>query len=208
MPYDIAMDAVPTFTWIRWDDAGVIERVGPEAIVTSFWCVVVPVRAGSSFYRFRTRDGIEARFEIPRQRRSVVLGYVRTPLWFSATILAAPVVFAGRSWSLVPIVAALAGIAAVLTFVVGRLPPGERERRELLRRVSGIGAPPELMPAPMLDEIREGLADAWYRAEHRDWRDAILAGTASEVLVALADYYQVARLLARARANLINAEGN
>jgi hypothetical protein len=48
----------------------------------------------------------------------------------------------------------------------------------------------------------------WYRAEHGDWRDAILAGTASEVLVALADYYQVPRLLARARANLINAEGN
>ena len=208
MPYDMAMDAVPTFAWIGWDDAGAIERVGPEAIVTSFWCVVVPVRAGNSFYRFRTRDGIEARFEIPRQRRSVVLGYVRTPLWFSAAILAAPVVFAGRSWSLVPIVAALAGIAAVLTFLVGRLPPGERERRELLRRVSGIGAPPQLMPALMLDEIREGLADAWYRAEHTDWRDAIRAGMASEVLVALADYYQVPRLLARARANLINLEGN
>ena len=47
-----------------------------------------------------------------------------------------------------PIVAALAGIAAVLTFVVGRLPPEERERRELLRRVTGIGAPPELMREP------------------------------------------------------------
>jgi hypothetical protein len=204
----MAMDVVPTFAWIGWDDAGAIEQVGPEAIVTSFWCVVVPVRAGNSFYRFRTRDGIEARFEIPRQRRSVVLGYVRTPLWFSATILAAPVVFAGQWWSLVPIVAALAGIAAVLTFIVGRLSPGERERRELLRRVSGIGAPPELMPAPMLHEIREGLADAWHRAEHHDWRDAILVGTASEILVALADYYQVPRLIARARANLINAEGN
>jgi hypothetical protein len=208
MSYDMAMDAVPTFAWIGWDDAGAIECVGPEAIVTSFWCVVVPVWAGNSFYRFLTRDGVEARFEIPRQRRSVVLGYLRTPLWFSALILAAPVVFAGQLWSLVPIVAALAGAAAVLTFVVGRLPPGERERRELLRRVSGLGAPPELMPATMLDEIREGLADAWYRAEHRDWRDAILAGTASEVLVALADYYQVPRLLARARANVINAEGN
>lgn len=50
------MDAVPTFAWIGWDDAGTIDRVGPEAIVTSFWCVVVPVRAGNSFYRFRTRD--------------------------------------------------------------------------------------------------------------------------------------------------------
>ena len=208
MSYDTAMDAVPSFEWIGWSDAGAIERVGPEAIVTSFWCVVVPVWAGNSFYRFRTRDGIETRFEIARQRKSIVLGYARTPLWFSAIILAAPVIFAGRWWSLVPIVAALAGVAAVLTFVVGRLPPEERERRELLRRVAGVGAPPELMPAQILDEIREGLADAWYQAENRDWRDAIPAGMASEVLVALADYYQVPRLLARARANLISAEGN
>jgi len=208
MSYDVVMDDVPTFGWIRWDDAGAIEQVGPEAIVTSFWWVVVPVWAGNSFYRFRTRDGIEARFEIARQRRSVVLGYLRTPLWVSATILAAPVVFAGRWWWLVPIVAALAAIAAVLTFVVGRLSPGERERRELLRRVSGIGAPPELMPALMLHEIREDLADAWHRAEHGDWRDAILVGTASEILVALADYFQAPRLIARARENLINAEGN
>jgi hypothetical protein len=206
--YHTAMDAVPTFAWIGWSDAGAIERVGPEAIVTSFWCVVVPVWAGNSFYRFCTRDGVETRFEIARQRKSVVLGYVRTPLWFSAMILAAPVMFAGRWWSLVPIVAALAGVAAMLTFIVGRLPPEERERRELLRRVAGVGAPPELMPAQILDEIREGLAQAWYRAENRDWRDAIPVGVASEVLVALADYYQMPRLLARARANLINAEGN
>ncbi|HSS03092.1 MAG TPA: hypothetical protein VLM79_38785 [Kofleriaceae bacterium] len=133
---------------------------------------------------------------------------MRTPLWFTTTMLAAPAVFAGVALSLLPIAAALAAIAAVLTFVVGRLPPQERERRELLRRVSGIGAPPELMPAQMLDEMREDLADAWYRAEDRDWREAILAGAASEVLVALADYYQVPRLLARARANVITAEGN
>ena len=137
-----------------------------------------------------------------------MLGYLRTPLWLSATILAAPAVFTGRWWSLLPIAAALAGVAAVLTFVVGRLPPGERERRELLRRVSGIGAPPELMPAGIRNEVREGLADAWYQGEHIDWRDAILAGMAREVLVALADYYQVPRLLMRARTNLINAEGN
>ncbi|MGH9884352.1 MAG: hypothetical protein ACREBE_02415, partial [bacterium] len=66
----------------------------------------------------------------------------------------------------------------------------------------------ELMPAEMLDEMREDLADAWCRAEDRDWRDAIQAGAASEVLVALADHYQVPGLLSRARANLIAAEGN
>jgi hypothetical protein len=48
--------------------------------------------------------------------------------------------------------------------------------------------------------------DVFQRMEHR--RDAIRRGTPSEVLVALADYYQVPRLVIRARTNLINAEGN
>jgi hypothetical protein len=197
------IDTVPTFSWLGWDDAGTIERLGPEAIVTSFWWAVLPVRAGKSFYRYS--DG---RFEIPRCRRSVVLGYLRTPLWLAATIVAAPVLFASDRWELLPIGLALAAIAAVLTFAVGRLPRGERERRELLRRVAGIGAPPELMPAPMRAQLRDDLADAWWREYHVGWREAIHAGTASEVLVALAEYYQSPQLLIRARTNLIERGGN
>jgi hypothetical protein len=202
------MDGIPTFGWLRYDDAGAVERIGPESIVTSFWWVIMPVRAGKSFYRFRTREGNEHRFEIPRHRQSVVLGYLRTPLWFSALMAAAPAMFAGEWLLLLPVAAALAIAAAVLTFAVGRLSPGERARRELLRRVAGIGAPPELMPDDMLQQLREDLAHAWFREHRTEWRDAIRRGIASEVLVALADYYQVPRLLIRARTNLIDAEGN
>jgi len=195
-------------SWIGWDDAGAVERLGPEAIVTSFWRVVTPVRAGKSFYRFRTPQGEEVRFEIPRHRSSVVLGYLRTPLWLTALVLASPALLAGERWALLPLGLALAAVAAVLTFVVGRLSPGERERRELLRRVVGLGAPPELLPPAMREEMREGLADAWLHEHHIGWRDAILAGIASEALVALAEYYQAPQLLIRARTNVIAAEGN
>jgi len=202
------MDGVPTWSWIGWDDAGTVEKVGSESIVTSFWWIVMPVRAGKSFYRFRTREGAEARLEIPRYRRSVVLGYLRTPLWFAALVVAAPALMASRHWELLPIGLALGAIAAFLTFFAGRLSPGERDRRQLLHRVSGMGAPPELLPPALLAQIREALADAWFHEHHTDWRDAIRRGTPSEVLVALADYHQIPKLLIRARTNLIDAEGN
>ena len=202
------MDGVPGWGWIGWDDAGAVEKIGSESIVTSFWWIVMPVRAGKSFYRFRTREGTEGRFEIPRHRRSVVLGYLRTPLWFAALVAAAPALFAFQHWELLPIALVLGVTAALLTFVAGRLSPGERDRRQLLHRISGIGAPPELLPPTALAQIREDLADAWFHEHHTDWRDAIRGGTPSELLVALADYHQVPQLLIRARTNLINAEGN
>lgn len=176
--------------------------------MTTFWWVVIPIHASKSFYRFRTREGTEDRFEIPQHRQSVMLGYLRTPLWFAATILAAPALLAFQHWELVPIALALGALAAFLTFVAGRLSPGERDRRQLLHRVSGIGAPPELLPPAMREQIREALADAWFREHQTDWRDAIRRGMASEILVALAEYHQAPQLLIRARTNLINAEGN
>jgi hypothetical protein len=202
------MDGVPTWSWIGWDDAGTVEKLGSESIATSFWWIVIPVRAGKSFYRFRTREGTEGWFEIPRHRRSVVLGYLRTPLWLAAVMAAAPALMAFQHWELLPIALALGAIAAFLTFVAGRLSPGERDRRQLLHQVSGIGAPPELLPPSMLAQLREALADAWFHEHRSDWRDAIGRGTPSEVLVALADYHQQPQLLIRARTNLINAEGN
>lgn len=203
-----AMQEGRPLSWIGWADAGAVERLGPEAIVTSFWHVVMPLRAGKSFYRYRTFEGEAGRFEVPRHRQSVVLGYVRTPLWLAAIIFAAPALFGAERWALLPIGVALAAAAAALTFVAGRLSPGERERRALLRRVSGLGAPPELLPPSMRDEIREHIADAWFHERRIDWRGAIYRGDASEVLVALADYYQTPPLLIRARTNLIDAEGN
>jgi hypothetical protein len=64
------------------------------------------------------------------------------------------------------------------------------------------------LPDSIREDTREALADTWFRHHGIDWRTAIAAGTASEQLLALADYYQVPGLVDRARQNLYVAEGN
>jgi hypothetical protein len=195
--------------WIGWDEGGVVERNGDEAIETSFFWVVIPIRAGKSFYRYRNSEGEEAAIEIARHRGSVLAGSLRTPLWLAATIIAAPCVFAFERWGhLAPIAGALAALASAVTLGIGRLGRDERARPELLKRVVGVGVPPELLSEPMREETREAIADAWFREHLIDWRDAIAGGTASELLVALAEYYQLPGLADRARTNLYAAEGN
>jgi hypothetical protein len=202
-------DAFRSNSWIGWDEAGTVERVGDEAIETAFFCVVIPIRAGKSYYRYRTPDGADAAIEIRRHRGSVLAGFLRTPLWLAAAIVAAPCVFAYERWGhLAPIAVALAALATAVTLGIGRLGREERERRELLRRVVGVGVPPELLPDSIREDTREALADTWFRHHGIDWRTAIAAGTASEQLLALADYYQVPGLVDRARQNLYVAEGN
>jgi hypothetical protein len=205
------IDAVepPGFRAIGWVDAGLVEQMGSEAIVTEFFEVIVPVRAGKSFYRFRTRAGEFRRFEIPRHRRSVVLGFVRTPLWLATVVLLTPAfVDLARWWPFVLLGLAFGAVAAFATFRAGQLDGAERERRELLARVVGLGAPPELIPEDMLEEMRDDLADAWFHETQIEWRQAIHDRVASETLVALAEYHRSPQLLIRARTNLIDAEGN
>jgi hypothetical protein len=194
--------------WMGWEVAGYVDRLEREAIATEFFWIVLPVwpRRRSS-YLFRTAEGEPAHFEIPRDRRSLVLGYLRTPIWMTALIIGAGGV-ARISWPLLAISAVLGALAAYLTFRVGRLDLNERERRQLLRRVTGIGAPPELMPRMMREHARDELAESWFHERGVGWRSAITSGVASEVLVAIAEYDQAAKLAIRARTNLYDAEGN
>src|SRR5262245_9663372 len=144
--------------WIGWDEGGVVERIGDEAIETAFFWFVIPIRAGKSFYRYRTSEGATAAIEIQRYRRSVLAGFLRTPLWFATAIVGAPCVFAYEEWGhLVPIALVLAALATAVTLGIGRLDRDERARRELLRRVVGIGVPPELLPEARREETREAL---------------------------------------------------
>ncbi len=195
--------------WFGWSSAGHVERVDGEGIATEFFHVVIPVwpRAGSE-YRYRTREGEPAYLPIRRYRRSVVLGLLRTPTWLAAVILLAGGLTDRARWPLVPIAIALAALGGVLTFAFGRLDWEERDRRAMLRRVTGIGAPPALLPPAMRDAVRDELAAAWFDQHRTEWSDAIRAGIASEALIVLADYHDDARLLSAARANLIAAEGN
>lgn len=187
--------------WITSDDFGVIERVVDESIVTRFYCLGLPLWPRHSVYVTK-RDGAEQRIPIPLQRKSVVLGYLRKPLWFAAVVLGAPAIAApARWWWLGGPTLVLVAIAAVLTFVAGRLAPGERERRALLRRIVGIGAPPELLPPQLRAALRHEAEAAWRSCSDVPWQQAIARGEASEILIVLAEYDAEPELIERARAS-------
>jgi hypothetical protein len=196
--------------WIGWDDAGHVDRLGNESVATEFFHAVIPVwPSRTSIYKLVTPAGEETELQIPRDRRSVLLGLLRTPSWIAAMIVGLPPLFDYARWAyLLPFGLAIAAIAAWLTFVAGRLHHHERARRELLKRVSGMGVPPELLPEAMRTDLCEEIADRWFREFQTDWRDAIYAGVASEILVALAEYHRAPQLLIRARTNLIDRGGN
>jgi hypothetical protein len=192
--------------WLGWDTLGEVDRMESESIVTRFFCFVMPLWPSYSIYLTRSPDGEQRYIRIGRQRRSVVLGYLRFDLWLAAIVLAA----AGlsdleRFGSWLYLAAVFAGCAALLQFGAGRLADDERERRMLLRRVSGLGAPPELLPERLRHEIRDQLLDAWQAQSRELWHDAIASGVASELLVALADYHLRPALVERARRSMVES---
>ena len=189
--------------WLECEDYGAVDKLESEAIVTEFFTVLFPIWPSRSVYVYKTTEGEERRVQIPLDRRSVALGYARFLTWMTAVIFAAPAMADFDRFSfLLPFALALVGIASVLTFVLGRLDPAEADRRALLRRVAGIGAPPELLPLPFRMNMCEQLADAWYTQHRLGWREAIDRGMGHELLVALAEYYCEPILVTQARRNL------
>lgn len=199
-------DAVDSFSWIGPDDYGVVERLENEAIATCFYDAVIPVWPKYSVYVTHTPDGEERRIKIPLQARSVVLGYLRTPLWLASLIITLPGLVVPWRWGALIIPGlVLALVACVLTFFVGKLTDQERDRRSLLRRVVGFGAPPELLTESLRVEVTSNLELMWKtKSPHIDWIDAIEHGEASEILVALAEYHQEPELIEQAHANFAN----
>lgn len=190
-------------SWLECEDYGAVDRLESEAIVTEFFTAILPIWPSRSVYVYRTTDGEERRVPIPLDRRSVALGYARFMSWMAVVVFAAPALFAfDRFGFLLPFALALAAIASVVTFGLGRLDPAEADRRALLRRVAGIGAPPELLPLPFRMNMCEQLADTWYTQNRLGWREAIDRGMGHELLVALAEYHREPLLVIQARRNL------
>lgn len=204
------MQTLDGASWLPTEDFGEVDRLDTEAVVTSFYQVGIPLWPEHSAYVIRAADGSEQRIRIPLHTRSVVLGYLRAPLWMTTLILAIPAILMPTRWLPLLIPAAVLGaLAAVLTFAAGRLAEGELLRRSLLRRVVGFGAPPELLTAPLRAEISAQLELMWRtRSPRTGWVEAIDRGEPAEILVALAEYHQDGELLARAHANLANRVWN
>jgi hypothetical protein len=195
--------AAQSTSYFQTDDYGVVDKLESESIVTSFYRIILPVWPDHSAYVITARDGSQRRIVLPLQKKSVMLGYLRAPVWFLALVCLAPVVFATEAWTklLIPGVA-LAALAAWFTFVAGRLPETERLRRQQLRRVVGFGAPPELLPDALCAEVRSHLHLMWdTRSPNTDWREAIDNGETSELLVVMAEYHRDPEVIAQAHAN-------
>ncbi|MFN0250468.1 MAG: hypothetical protein ACKV2T_26545 [Kofleriaceae bacterium] len=192
-------------SWLTTDDFGVVDELESEAIVTSFYKAGLPLWPESSAYVIREKDGSERRIKIPLQTRSVVLGYLRAPLWILGGILVVlAVILPARYIELLSWAASIAATASLLTFVAGRLPERELLRRSLLRRVVGFGAPPELLTEELRAEVCASLIVMWSARSSRRWFDAIEKGDASEILIALAEYHLDGPLLAQANENFAN----
>lgn len=190
-------------SWLECEDYGAVDRLEQESVVTEFFTMVFPIWPARTVYVYRTKDGEERRVQIPFDRRSVALGYTRFTTWMGAILCAAPAVVDYVRWGyFFAISFALAAIGTVLQFVVGRLDPNEADRRALLQRTAGIGAPPELLPLPFRVEVCEQLADTWYTENRLGWREAIDRGMGHELLVALAEYHCEPLLVIQARRNL------
>jgi len=189
--------------WLDEEDFGVVDRIGDESIVTSFVVALMPLWPRRSFYLSPCRDGGFHRIPITLNRRSVVLGYLRRPLWFASVIIGSPGAFDPvERWPLLVAGIALAVVAAILTFRAGHLAPGERERRDRLRRVTGFGAPPELLSPDLAARIRDDLVEVWSSSSREAWHAAIIRGHASELLVTLAEYHGSPALADQAQVNL------
>jgi hypothetical protein len=191
---------VPVSDWVGLETLGKVEALGDEAIYTDFYCFLLPVWPLRSYYTCDREGATPLRLHA----RSVAAGYLRATTWLAALLLGVPGLVEPEHWgSLLPVAAILAAVAAWLTWGFGRLGRDERARRELLRRVVGIGAPPELLTPGLRQSILDELEGRWHRERgEASWADAITAGEAFELLAALADYHGRAALAERARANL------
>ncbi len=199
------MQTIEGESWLRTEDYGRIDRLEHESVVTSFYRVILPIWPEHSAYVIRAADGSEQRIKIPLHRQSVLLGYARWLSWTLVLLFAAPAIWAhDRYLWMSPIAGACLIGALMVTFVAGRLGEAEVLRRSLLRRVVGFGAPPELLTEVFRAEVLSNLELMWATKSDTVWADAIAAGEASELLVALAEYHQEPDLIELAHANFSN----
>jgi hypothetical protein len=188
---------------------GTVDSLGTESIQTKFFVLGVPLFPISSHYVVKeTFRGING-FDIPLSGKSVGLAYLRTASWLVA-LLCGVFYYIQDSYErmnsdLLGWTIGAGAVAIVSTFVLGKLSKTEKLRRSVLKLVAGFGAPPELMPAHVRDEVKDKLLAFW-RAnnEDRPWDREIENGKGDPLLFALAEYHGRPDLARVAFANIGN----
>lgn len=145
---------------------GRVEPLGAECIETKFFVLGVPLFPLESVYLLdeSSRQGVV----LPNLHGpSVLAGYLRVFLGL-AMLLRCVFTFLDRhheGW-LGAVVLALLWFASM--FFLGRLSKRERAQREVLKLLTGLGAPPSILPPRMRDATVERLTDTYLRLRAED----------------------------------------
>jgi hypothetical protein len=165
----------------------------------------VPLVPMSSFYVVGEQVGGVRGFEIPLDGKSVLLGYGRIAAWIGA-LLCGIFAYVDRHGdaSLWVFSAILLAVAVGTTFFLGKLSKDEKLRRSMLKVLTGIGAPPAILPAELRQGTAATLVEKW-KEDHGDqaWDSAIAAGKGDLLLFALAEYHLRPDLASQALARLV-----
>jgi len=175
---------------------GTVESLGTESIQTKFFIVGVPLVPLSSHYVLKESYRGITGFDIPLHGKSVGLAYLRTASWLVALLcglfywIDGRHSYGGDSSHLLGWTIGAGAVAIVSTFVLGRLSKAEKLRRSMLKLLTGCGAPPEVMPAHVREDIKDRLLAAWRKDnEERPWDREIENGKGDPLLFALAEYH-------------------
>jgi hypothetical protein len=190
---------------------GRVEALEDESIQTKFFIVGLPVFPMASFYATSEHVNGVSGIEIPIHGKSVAAGYLRVGLFLVALLSGLFVWLEHRTYHPEYGMMAVSAVAllawAVVTFAFGRLSPSERMRRTLLRKATGLGAPPEILPPALRSSLEKKLRARWVAGGgEADWKARLRSGRAKAaeipLLYALAEYGGDEALSAIGRARL------
>lgn len=176
---------------------GRVEALENESVQTKFFVLGVPMFPVASFYATSEHANGVTGFEIPVHGTSVLAGYLRFGSFAAGAIAGLFAWIEHRSYDPQHGLFALTAICTLVwiasMFLLGRLSETEKARRLRLRRATGLGAPPELLPVEVRSEIETKLQRAWDRiGEGLDWKERLRSGRAladeAPLLYALAEY--------------------
>jgi hypothetical protein len=177
---------------------GKVDALGSESVQTKFFILGVPLVPLASHYVLEEQVAGVSGFEIPLHGKSVLLGYIRIYAWIAALLCGVFAYMERHDAESLWVATVIFGVLAVFTtFALGGLSKPEKFRRALLRSLTGVGAPPELLPSHVRTRTAERLAVVWDADnEGQPWQRAIESGKTDPILFALAEYDRNAHLAA------------
>lgn len=149
---------------------GSVDEVDGQSVQTKFISLGLPLIPLQSFFVLDEKNNEVNGFPIAFNVKSVFFAYARWATFFVGALFTVEAIYNPEHRSAGEIALAVVFVVAwlALTFVLGGLSADERARRVVLKRVSGIAAPPELVPTDMAMTVLTELQSE-PRPDDPDW---------------------------------------